>query len=34
MLVGKIGQRLDVLLVQRTENNIHILHLAFAQYGV
>ena len=34
MLVGKIGQRLDVLLVQRAEDNIHVLHLAFAEYGV
>ena len=34
VLVGKIGQRLDVLLVQRAEDNIHVLHLAFAEYGV
>lgn len=34
MFLGKFGQRLDVLLVQRPEYDVHVLHLAFAQNGV
>ena len=34
LFLGKFGQRLDVLLVQRPEYDVHVLHLAFAQNGV
>ena len=34
LFLGKLGQRFDVLLVQRPEDDVHVLHLAFAQDGV